>query len=151
MHLPLLLNNLAHVNSCPICGSKMLFNAQHGLLQCSRQGKCNFTLAGTDEVNTQGELLCPSCHAPLSVHVINHGNGKHGFALRCGKCTPPTLHALNLNHLQLPNIKKQIAALKGITLEEVEQYVAGSFATRRAKALQAEQEQPAAAKGVSSK
>lgn len=151
MHLPLLLNNLTHVNSCPICGSKMLFNAQHGLLQCSRQGKCNFTLAGTDEVNTQGELLCPSCHAPLSVHVINHGNGKHGFALRCGKCTPPTLHALNLNHLQLPNIKKQIAALKGITLEEVEQYVAGSFATRRAKALQAEQEQPAAAKGVSSK
>ncbi len=127
MYLPLLMRNLPHMNSCPICGSKMHFNAQYAQLLCTRKEECGFMLLGDDELSASGELLCTTCHSPMEFHVINKKNGTKGFALRCSNCTPPVMHALSSHHLKLPSLQKQIKEKLAdtVTLEEIEQYVSG--------------------------
>lgn len=125
LHLPLVIRNLRHHGSCPICSSDLIFNAQHAQLYCQRYPQCGFMLTGSDELNNQGELLCPSCHTPMHLHIIQRADGKRGFALRCTKCDPPQIHGLSSAHLLLPFIRKQINATKGITMHEVQLYVRG--------------------------
>lgn len=125
MHLPLLVRNIQHLSSCPICGSALVFNAQHAQLHCQRYPQCGFMLTGSDELNAQGELLCPNCRGPLHLHVIKRADGSRGFALRCTKCNPPQIYALSTSHLLLPYIKKQVESNKDLKLEEVQRYVTG--------------------------
>ena len=125
LHLPLVIRNLRHHGSCPICGSDLIFNAQHAQLYCQRYPQCGFMLTGSDELNSQGELLCPSCHTPMHLHIIQRADGKRGFALRCTKCDPPQIHGLSSAHLLLPFIRKQINATNGLTMHEVQLYVRG--------------------------
>ena len=140
LHLPLVIRNLRHHSSCPICGSDLIFNAQHAQLYCQRYPQCGFMLTGSDELNSQGELLCPSCHTPMHLHIIQRADGKRGFALRCIKCDPPQIHGLSSSHLLLPYIRKQINATKGITMQEVQLYVRGKEKHAQAQRLKLEAE-----------
>lgn len=140
LHLPLVIRNLRHHGSCPICGSDLIFNAQHAQLYCQRYPQCGFMLTGSDELNNQGELLCPSCHTPMHLHIIQRADGKRGFALRCTKCDPPQIHGLSSSHLLLPYIRKQINATKGITMQEVQLYVRGKEKHAQAQRLKLEAE-----------
>ena len=140
LHLPLVIRNLRHHSSCPICGSDLIFNAQHAQLYCQRYPQCGFMLTGSDELNSQGELLCPSCHTPMHLHIIQRADGKRGFALRCTKCDPPQIHGLSSSHLLLPYIRKQINATKGITMQEVQLYVRGKEKHAQAQRLKLEAE-----------
>ena len=140
LHLPLVIRNLRHHGSCPICGSDLIFNAQHAQLYCQRYPQCGFMLTGSDELNNQGELLCPSCHTPMHLHIIQRADGKRGFALRCTKCDPPQIHGLSSAHLLLPYIRKQINATKGITMQEVQLYVRGKEKHAQAQRLKLEAE-----------
>lgn len=140
LHLPLVIRNLRHHGSCPICSSDLIFNAQHAQLYCQRYPQCGFMLTGSDELNNQGELLCPSCHTPMHLHIIQRADGKRGFALRCTKCDPPQIHGLSSSHLLLPYIRKQINATKGITMQEVQLYVRGKEKHAQAQRLKLEAE-----------
>lgn len=140
LHLPLVIRNLRHHGSCPICGSDLIFNAQHAQLYCQRYPQCGFMLTGSDELNNQGELLCPSCHTPMHLHIIQRADGKRGFALRCTKCDPPQILGLSSSHLLLPYIRKQINATKGITMQEVQLYVRGKEKHAQAQRLKLEAE-----------
>lgn len=144
LHLPLVIRNLRHHGSCPICSSDLIFNAQHAQLYCQRYPQCGFMLTGSDELNNQGELLCPSCHTPMHLHIIQRADGKRGFALRCTKCDPPQIHGLSSSHLLLPYIRKQINATKGITMHEVQLYVRGKEKHEQAQRQKLEAELEAA-------
>ena len=144
LHLPLVIRNLRHHGSCPICSSDLIFNAQHAQLYCQRYPQCGFMLTGSDELNNQGELLCPSCHTPMHLHIIQRADGKRGFALRCTKCDPPQIHGLSSAHLLLPYIRKQINATKGITMHEVQLYVRGKEKHEQAQRQKLEAELEAA-------
>ena len=75
LHLPLVIRNLRHHGSCPICSSDLIFNAQHAQLYCQRYPQCGFMLTGSDELNNQGYsalAAIPQCTCILfSVLTVN--------------------------------------------------------------------------------
>lgn len=124
LHLPLVIQNLKSLYSCPLCQGDLIFNGQLGQVQCANHPQCGFMLSGLDILNAQGDLLCPICHGPLHLHIIRRNEGGHGFALRCSKFQPPKIYNLGSSHLLLPSVRKEIASVSNVNFSEVEDSIA---------------------------
>lgn len=124
LHLPLVVQNLKNLYTCPLCGGDLVFNGQFGQIQCANHPQCGFMLSGLDVLNAQGDLLCPICHGPLHLHIIRRNEGGHGFALRCSKFQPPKIYNLGSSHLLLPSVRKEIASVSNVSFSEIEDNIA---------------------------